>query len=304
MANVSVTYTLSNGQTSDATLWNTNYSDIVTWLNNRNAATTAWDGFKSDAAITITPTSNQIVLGVTNTTTLSATAPSVSRTYTIPDGGANGAFVLSVGASTISGTKTFTSAILGGDGTATDPEYAFSADTNTGMYRITGDQIGWTAGGTRSLALDATELTFSSGVRIGADVGSAGSPSISFTADTNTGIYRSSADTIAFSTGGSARAAIGTTDFTINIPIFGSDGLVGTPFYTFDSDRNTGVWRVTADTVGISGGGVQGIQVDNSSTATHTRLLVFDVDNNTVERVTVGVADSGGAGFKLLRIPN
>lgn len=41
-----------------------------------------------------------------------------------------------------------------------------------------------------------------------------------------------------------------------------------------------------------------------SVTATETDLLVFDVDNNTLERVTVGAADSGGVGFKVLRIPN
>jgi hypothetical protein len=43
---------------------------------------------------------------------------------------------------------------------------------------------------------------------------------------------------------------------------------------------------------------------DKPTTATQTSLLLFDVDNNTVERVTVGAADSGGTGFKLLRIPN
>jgi hypothetical protein len=41
-----------------------------------------------------------------------------------------------------------------------------------------------------------------------------------------------------------------------------------------------------------------------TATATHTSLLLYDVDNNTVERVTVGAADSGGSGFKVLRIPN
>lgn len=43
---------------------------------------------------------------------------------------------------------------------------------------------------------------------------------------------------------------------------------------------------------------------DASSTAGHTRFFLYDVDNSTLERVTVGVADSGGAGFKVLRIPN
>lgn len=42
----------------------------------------------------------------------------------------------------------------------------------------------------------------------------------------------------------------------------------------------------------------------DTTVAGETNLLVFDVDNAIVERVTVGAANSGGAGFKLLRIPN
>lgn len=41
-----------------------------------------------------------------------------------------------------------------------------------------------------------------------------------------------------------------------------------------------------------------------TTTAADTGLMVWDVDNATLERVTVGAADSGGAGFKVLRIPN
>jgi hypothetical protein len=46
------------------------------------------------------------------------------------------------------------------------------------------------------------------------------------------------------------------------------------------------------------------IQIDNDVTAGNIRLLIYDVDNGKVERVSVGSADSGGAGFKVLRIPN
>ena len=46
------------------------------------------------------------------------------------------------------------------------------------------------------------------------------------------------------------------------------------------------------------------IQVDDDSTSGNTRLLVYDVDNGQLERVSVGAADSGGAGYKVLRIPN
>lgn len=53
-----------------------------------------------------------------------------------------------------------------------------------------------------------------------------------------------------------------------------------------------------------SSGLADGIRIDDDATARNTRLLVYDVDNATVERVSVGVADSGGVGYKVLRIPN
>jgi hypothetical protein len=46
------------------------------------------------------------------------------------------------------------------------------------------------------------------------------------------------------------------------------------------------------------------LRVDTTTTAGQTALLLWDVDNGTLERVTVGAADSGGVGFKVLRIPN
>jgi hypothetical protein len=45
-------------------------------------------------------------------------------------------------------------------------------------------------------------------------------------------------------------------------------------------------------------------RMDDDATAGNTRLMIYDVDNGTLERVSVGGANSGGAGFKLLRIPN
>lgn len=53
-----------------------------------------------------------------------------------------------------------------------------------------------------------------------------------------------------------------------------------------------------------AGGDVTSAKFDDDTTAGNTRFLVYDVDNAAVERVSVGAADSGGAGFKVLRIPN
>lgn len=49
---------------------------------------------------------------------------------------------------------------------------------------------------------------------------------------------------------------------------------------------------------------VVGAAVRFSAVALDTYLMVFDVDNAALERVSVGAADSGGVGFKVLRIPN
>ena len=46
------------------------------------------------------------------------------------------------------------------------------------------------------------------------------------------------------------------------------------------------------------------LEVDGATGSGNTRLLVYDVDAGSLQRVSVGAADSGGAGFKLLRIPN
>lgn len=94
MTALAVTNTLSNGQTSDASLWNTNYSDIVTYINNRNSASATWDGFSSSAGISVTATTNQLVFGTTNTTTINSAAPASSRVYTIIDAGTTSNFVM------------------------------------------------------------------------------------------------------------------------------------------------------------------------------------------------------------------
>jgi hypothetical protein len=87
------------------------------------------------SAIVVNPTTNQIVLGVTNTTTINSVAPAASRTYTIPDAGGAANFVMSESAQTINGTKTFGSGILlptsGGTPTAFD------------FYEVFTDTISW-----------------------------------------------------------------------------------------------------------------------------------------------------------------
>jgi hypothetical protein len=65
---------------------------------------------------------------------------------------------------------------------------------------------------------------------------------------------------------------------------------------------------VQTTTVGSSGTTIQtlrdAIKVDGNVTASETPLLLLDIDKGTLQRVSIGASDSGGTGFKVLRVPN
>ncbi|MFY7885620.1 MAG: beta strand repeat-containing protein [Dolichospermum sp.] len=63
------------------------------------------------SGVVINPTTNQLVLGTTNTTTITCPAPAASRTYTIPDAGAAANFVMTASNQTIAGTKSFSAGV-------------------------------------------------------------------------------------------------------------------------------------------------------------------------------------------------
>lgn len=86
--------------------------------------------------------------------------------------------------------------------------------------------------------------------------------------------------------------------------ILASAGTAALPEYSFSGDPNTGIFSDAADTIKFAANGAEVARLDANATAGNTRFLIYDVDNATLERVSVGAADSGGAGFKVLRIPN
>lgn len=130
MANLFLrTYTFLDGTTAYGSQVETEIANIVLVLNNLNTGTTNWGivsafndtnvpliadcaagsqhiadfknnsvikaSISSDGTITTVKTTNQIVLGTTNTVTLTSPAPVASRTYTIPDQGAASKFLMS-----------------------------------------------------------------------------------------------------------------------------------------------------------------------------------------------------------------
>lgn len=82
---------------------------------------------------------------------------------------------------------------------------------------------------------------------------------------------------------------------------------------TVAAGRSTGnatpaVVALASTTAGSSGTTPQTLrdclQVDGNATAAETPLLLLDIDKGTLQRVSIGASDSGGTGFKVLRVPN
>lgn len=102
---------------------------------------------------------------------------------------------------------------------------------------------------------------------------------------------------------------VGNTTGAAGITVVSNSSFTGVIYFADDtSSPGDAMGRVqydhSSDLLKLYAGGVEAIRLSDSVTAGQTRLLVYDVDNGQIEQVTVGAADSGGSGYKLLRIPN
>lgn len=135
------------------------------------------------------------------------------------------------------------------DGTAAAPSISFLTDTNTGVYSASADTIGFTTAGTRRGYWNSTELRVESS-RVSVNDGSAGTPSVAFGNDTDTGLF------IEF---GGMSVTVGGTRALLwdsNRAMRATDGNLTTPSYSFFDDADTGIFRSAANTCAVSHGGV------------------------------------------------
>lgn len=137
-------------------------------------------------------------------------------------------------------SPTFTTSVLIPDGTAAAPSVQFSADTNTGIYRIGTDNFGFATAGVLRWHISASGNLFSGSgnydYTIGASLflgssGSASAPTFSFgsSTDTNTGMYRVGEDQLGFTAGGTLRVTVSTTGVTLAnaLAVTGATTLTG-----------------------------------------------------------------------------
>jgi hypothetical protein len=90
--------------------------------------------------------------------------------------------------------------------------------------------------------------------------GSAGSPSLTFTENANTGVYTPGADQVSVATGGTERLRIDSTGQIEAVSL----GTAAAPTYSFTTDPNTGIYSPGADQVALATGGTGRLFVDAS----------------------------------------
>jgi len=97
---------------------------------------------------------------------------------------------------------------------------------------------------------------------------------------------------------------IGTNGFGTNIP--GTDFITGGGKGTGTGTPGKLIGRTS--TPGVSGSSLQShrdvYNFDGNTISGETPMLLLDCAKGTLQRVSIGASDSGGTGFKVLRVPN
>lgn len=140
------------------------------------------------------------------------------------------------------------------DGTQSAPALNFINETNTGLYRVSGGALGITTNGTLRLQINPTSIQAQ--VPFAAQDGTAGSPSHTFINDLTTGMYRVSSNVLGFSAGGTEllellnginpRSRITIGQFSV------PNGTAALPAYTFESQQDSGFYRISGNSIGLS----------------------------------------------------
>lgn len=175
-----------------------------------------------------------------------------------------------------------------GAGTASLPTYTFAGDTTTGFYSVSAGTIGLTFSGTQRYGISSTSIVSGTagGFTLIRASGSASSPTYTFSGDTNTGIYRSGADTLEFSTGGNERARFDSS---------GNFGLGETSPASLFTVGSGDLFQVNSSGAIAAATGITSSGTINFSGLSASLAVFTDGSKNLTSLGTLGVGQGGTA---------
>ena len=197
----------------------TTNANTIAGLNNLFLGTTSTTALRGDTTASIAANTSNIATNTsnisTNTSNISGKAASgannditsitgLTTPLAVDQGGTGVATLDGIGLSEFDNDENFYKAgesIKIANGALTTPSLAFQSDQNTGIYSVAADTLGIAAGNSLIATFSTTGLQLTAPL-LSSD-GTSTAPSIAFSADTNTGFYRSGDDELSIAIGGS-----------------------------------------------------------------------------------------------------
>lgn len=139
-------------------------------------------------------------------------------------------------------------------------------------------------------------VNFTSATTFAIGNGTAAAPSFTFTSDPDTGMFRSGANALGFSTGGTERGTlssaglftttggISTTTGVFSGVVTGANGTAGAPSFSFTNSPTTGFFRSAADSIGVSTAGTERWLFNSSGSLNPFVTRTYDIGGSTLIR--------------------
>ena len=153
--------------------------------------------------------------------------------------------------------------VLFTNGLVGSPSISFIGDTNTGIYWVNTDNMGFVAGGVDVFNIGPSRLQLA--LPIYAPNGSTGAPSYTFSSDIDTGIFTGGSGRIDLSSNGTNTVTFDSTSMTATILTRVADGAVGTPAYSFINDTDSGIYLDGTGAVRVAIGGNIGLSIASTA---------------------------------------
>ena len=257
----------------------------------------SWELDELHSVLISSPTNGQSLVyesatGLWKNQAVVATPAGASGSYQYNNAGALGGGSLSEGASLVTSSVNFR-VPSGGSASATTLQLGAA---NTGFYLSSGSVAVSSAGAAMMLWNGSNgQVTIPSGYQHTFGSSGLSSPDL--------GLIRHAAGVLRITNadGSSGQLLIGASGATAGGQAHVISSAAGTTGLRVDSAASP---TSPILDVRVNGTADSGIKVDASTTTGDTRFFLYDATAGTIKRVLVGAADSGGSGFKMLRVAN
>jgi hypothetical protein len=181
--------------------------------------------------------------------------------------------------------------VIGDTGNVGAPSFSFTSDLTTGIFSDGSiGEFAFSSNGSETIRFDGTSASGALFWR-GGD-GAAATPAVSFSSDTDTGMYSAAGDILSFATDAVERVRIdasgnvsiitGNLQMTATDQILADFASAGAPSYSFFSNANTGIYRSALNEFSFSTNGLQRWSISASGHLIPANNAQYDIGSSAL----------------------